>query len=230
MTKNFKFILAVLSLIFYQNQTAVGQKTIVDTTFLLKEPEHSIFIDQSKTSQFYNRISDFNFGKFDKDSYKYSLQYLKDKSFKLTKINLKNVPKKWIILKYYNKNFYTYHPSDFYSHYKISITDTAFIDYGGEGPTANKIISYKKVDDQTFSFSLTGAERPKRKLNIHIIDKQNGIAIFEELVDDKYNQIYLMIDATKIRQLPIIVNYCATQKQLEFDFDEPDYKKLLKAK
>ena len=228
MEKPFKFILAVVNLIFYN--TAVGQKTIADTTFLLKEPEHSIFINHSKTTKFYNHISDFKLDQFDKDSYEYSLQYLKDKGLRLTKINMKDVPKNWIILKYYKKKFYTYHPSDFYSHYKISITDTAFIDYAGEGPMANKITLYKKVDDQTFQFSLTGVERPKRKLIVHIIDKQNGIAIFEELNDDKDKQYYLMIDATKIRRLPIIVNYCRTQKQMEFNFDKPDFKKLLKAK
>ncbi len=69
-----------------------------------------------------------------------------------------------------------------------------------------------------------------RKLTVHIIDKHKGIAIFEELIEDKAKQYYLMIDATKIRQLPIIVNYCETQKQMEFDFDEPDYQKLLNTK
>lgn len=99
---------------------------------------------------------------------------------------------------------------------------------------ANKILTYKKVDEKTFSLSLTSIDRPKRKLTIHIIDKQKGIAIFEELYDDrgKYRgkQYYLMIDATKIKLLPIIVNYCQTQKQMEFDFDEPDFKKLLQPK
>lgn len=228
MANSFRFILPVVGLLFYQ--TAVGQKTILDTTFLLKELDHSIFIDPSKKSKFYDNISDFKFGRFDTDSYKYSLQFLKVKRIKLTKTNIDDLPKKWIILKYYNKKFYTYHPSDFYSHFKVLITDTAFIEYGGEGPMANKILSYKKLDENSFSFSLTGVERPKRKLIIHVIDQQKGIAIFEELYDDKEIKFHLMIDAAKIRQLPIIVNYCKTQKQMEFEFDEPDFKKLLKTK
>ena len=109
-----------------------------------------------------------------------------------------------------------------------SISDSAFIDYGGEGPMANKILSYKKVDNKTFSFVLTGVERPKRNLTIHLIDNQKGIAIFEELFDEKDKLFYLMVDATKIRQLPIIVNYCKSQKQMEFEFDIPNYNKLLK--
>ena len=154
----------------------MGQRTTIDTTFLLKEPDHSIFIDNSKRSKFYDNISDFHFGKFDNDSYKYSLKYLKDKGLRLTKNNIFDIPKKWIILKYYKNNFYTYHPSDFYSHFKVSITDTAFIDYGGEGPMANKIISYKKINQNTFSFSLKGVERPKRKffLSVGVLTNRNS--------------------------------------------------------
>lgn len=217
-----------MGLAFYQ--TAIGQIKTADTTFLLKEPQHSIFINTSKTSRFYERISDFRFDKSDKESYEYSLQYLKHKGLKLTKTNINDVPKKWIVLKYYRNKFYTYHPSDFYSHFKVSITDTAFITYGGEGPMANKIISYKKIDDKTFLFSLTGVERPKKNLIIHIIDKQKGIAIFEDFYNAKEKQYYLMIDAAKIRQLPIIVNYCETQKHMEVDFEEPNYKRLINAK
>jgi hypothetical protein len=80
-------------------------------------------------------------------------------------------------------------------------------------PMANKILSYKKIDNKTFSFVLTGVERPKRNLTIHIIDNQKGIAIFEEIFDNKNKLYYLMIDATKIKQFPIIVNYCKNQNK-----------------
>ncbi|HCT24475.1 MAG TPA: hypothetical protein DIW54_14570 [Chitinophagaceae bacterium] len=224
MAKLFIYILFLFSLTL--SQSLFGQK-LIDTTFLLKQGDHSIFIDSSPKSKFYDNVSDFHFGKFDGDSYKYSLQYLKDNRIKLTKHNIIDLPKKWVIIKYYKNKFYAYHPSDFYSHFKVSITDTAFIDFGGEGPMANKILSYKKINEKTFSFSLTGVERPKRKLTIHIVDKMNNIAIFEELYNDKDKLYYLMVDAAKIRNLPIIVNYCKSQKQMEFDFDEPDYAKLI---
>jgi hypothetical protein len=228
MAKYFRFMLAILSLIFHQ--TILSQKTTTDTTFLLKEPNHSIFIDNSKTSKFYDNIADFKFYKYEKDTYARSLQYLKDRDLKLTKTDIKDIPRKWIILKYYKNQFFTYHPSDFYAHFKISISDTALIEHSGEGPIANKIVSFKKINDHTFSLKLSRDDIPKRELAIHIVDKKNGIAIFEMLTDRQKKQYFLMIDARKIRQLPIIVNYCKTQKQAEFDFDEPDYKKLLDAK
>jgi hypothetical protein len=225
--------IAVYIMIFFSctiSKKLIGQQLEDDTLFLLKNGDHTIFVDNSIKSKFYNEISDFKFEKFEKNSYAYSLAYLKENNLKLTKKNISDLPKKWIILKYYKNNFYTYCPSDFYSHFKVSISDTAFIDYGGEGPMANKILSYKKIDNKTFSFVLTGVERPKRNLTIHIIDNQKGIAIFEEIFDNKNKLYYLMIDATKIKQFPIIVNYCKNQKQMEFDFDVPDYNKLLKSK
>lgn len=207
-----------------------GQKPVADTIFLRREINddtyHAIFIDTSKTSKFYDLISDFKFGEFDQQSYDYSLDFLKSKNIRLTKSTVNDIPKKWIILKYYHGKYFTYKPSDFYAHYKVEITDSTFTEYTGEGPLANKILRYSKEDDKTFSFSLTGVHRSDMDLKVHIINPQRGIAVFEERLKDK-PFYYLMIDAAKIRQLPIIVNYCTTQKQVEFDFDEPDYQKLI---
>jgi len=230
MTKAINCMLTILALSLSQN--SFSQKSIADTVFLLKESDdsnyHAIFIDTLKKSEYYTLISDFEFGQFDKDGYDYSLEYLRDKKIKLTKNKISDIAKKWIVLKYYKKQFYNYCPSDFYTHFKVSITDTTFIDYSGEGPSASKINTYKKLNEKTFLFSLTSIEKPKRNLIIHIIDKQNGIAIFEEHNMGKDKQYYLMIDASKFRQLPIIVNYCVTQKQMEFNFDNPDFKQLLR--
>jgi hypothetical protein len=202
---------------------------VADTVFLLKDATHAIYIDSGRNSKFYNFISDFTFGQFDNDSYGYSLDYLKTRKLRLTKNNIRGIPREWVLLKYYKNRFYTYHPSDFYSHFKVKITDTAFIDFSGEGPCANKILSYKRIDKNTMAFSLTGIEKPGRRLIIHIIDEQKGIAVFEE-PDNKNYRYYLMIDVKKIRRLPIIVNDCTIQKEMEMEFDEPDFTKLLRLK
>jgi hypothetical protein len=154
---------------------AAGQKPTKDTVFLLNETgngiSHKIFIDSSKTSKYYDQISNFDFGQYDQDTYdNYSLKYLRDKKIKLTRNQINDLPLKWVILKYYKGHFYTYYPSDFYNHYKVAITDSAFIDYTGEGPVANKIISYTKIDEKTFEFHLTGVEKQNRHLTINVID------------------------------------------------------------
>jgi hypothetical protein len=124
-----------------------------------------------------------------------------------------------------------YYPSDFYNHFKVSISDTAFIEFGGEGPIANRIINYTRIDNKTHSLELTGIDKAKRKLTIHVLDDvQSGLAIFREELTDKNIITYLMVDADKIKSYPIIVNLCETQKQHEFEFDEPDYNKLIHRK
>lgn len=211
--------------------TAVGQEPASDTIFLFKEIRngisHRIFIDSSKTSKYYDQISNFSFGLYDQETYNnYSLKYLQDKKIRLAKNRIRDLPLKWVILKCYKDHFYTYYPSDFYNHYKVAVTDSAFIDYTGEGPLANKILSYTKIDDKTFSFHLTGVHEQNRHLTIKLIDPQKGIAVFTEWSKNAGARNVLMVDAEKIKQLPIIINECE-EKQLEFDFKEPDYKKLL---
>lgn len=197
-----------------------------DTVFLLKENKggvfHAIFIDSNKQSRYYSEISNFAFDDFDHDSYDNSLRYLKNNGIRLMRQPVKGISKQWVVIKQYKNNFYAYRPSDFMYHYKISITDTSFVDYTGEGPTASKIVSFSKVDDATYKFRLTGLNAKERDLTIYIIDKQKGIALFCEA-----NYSYLMIPVQNVRDIPIIVNYCATQKQVEFQFDMPDYNKLI---
>jgi hypothetical protein len=224
MRKHLKYLVTVLVLI--SSQKLFGRGASADTFFLLKDATHTVFIDTDRHSRFYNVIGDFSFGQFDTATYDRSLDYLKERKMKLTKNNIHDIPKKWILLNYYKNKFYTYYPSDFYSHFKLIITDTAFIDFSGEGPCANKVLSYKRVDGKTMEFSLAGIEKPSRRLIIHIIDEQKGIAVFEE-PDNKDNRYYLMISAEKMRQLPIIVNHCTIQKEAEVEFDEPNFKKLI---
>ena len=223
------FILTLVTVASSMN--SFGQKSLPDTTFLLRKINkgtyHAIFIDSSKTSRFYDQISNFRFGHFDQETYEYSLKFLRDRNINLPKTPIDDLPKKWIVLKYYKGQYFTYKPSDLYFHYQAEITDSTFTDFTGEGPIANKILNYSKIDNNTFLFLLTGVHSQNRSLTIHLVNSQHGIAVFEERLKDNLSIYYLMIDANKIRQLPVIVNYCETQKQLEFVFDNPDYKMLI---
>lgn len=206
---------------------ATGQQK-KDTTFLYKNKDHVIFIETAKHSVFYDEISRFDFDEMDQQGYAYSLEYFKTNGIALSRNAIKGVPAKWIALQYYKDKFYTYRPSDFLFHYQSSITDTAYIDYTGEGPIANKIVSYAQPDHKTLRMKLAGVNEPDRTLTIHIIDLSNGVAVFEESVAGLGTRYYLMIAADKIRNFPVIVSYCTNRKQSEFRFKEPDYSQLLK--
>jgi hypothetical protein len=222
----------LIALLINASNSLLGQAVKRDTVFLLKRNVegvyHAIFIDTSPTSKFYKQISNFN-ASTDAVIYKSSMKYLKENKIRLTERKITDLPHRWIELKMYKGKYYAYKPADFYTHYKAGITDTRFIDYTGEGPVANKIVSYKKIDAKTFEFQLTGQLRQNRKLLIHIIDGKNGIAVFEEVSDNKpVKYFYLMISADKVRNVPIIVNYCETEKQLEYRFDEPNFEELIR--
>jgi hypothetical protein len=212
----------------------MGQVNSIDTVFIQKDSllgaVQSIYFDNNRNSKFYDKINRWKFLRFENESYKNSTDYLKENKF----ILIKKVPviplTKWVALKQYKGNFYAYHPCDFYTHFRASINDTTYIDWTGEGPVANKIIEQKKINDNTYEFKLTGIYDKDRKLVIHIIDRNKGIAIFEEINNGTDKNYYLMIVADKIKNVPLIVNNCEIRKQLELRFDEPDYNELLKTK
>lgn len=211
-----------------------GQVNSVDTVFIQKHSllgsAQSIYFDNNRNSKFYDNINYWNFSQFDNESYKYSTDYLKENKQLLTKKTPVIPLSKWVTLKQYKGNFYAYHPCDFYTHFRASINDTTYIDWWGEGPTANKILEQKKINDNTYEFKLSGIYDKNRKLLIHFIDRNKGIAIFEEINNGADKNYYLMISADKIKSVPLIVNNCETQKQLELQFEEPNYIELLKTK
>ncbi|MBC7494933.1 MAG: hypothetical protein H7221_07990 [Flavobacterium sp.] len=210
-----------------------GQKT-QDTLFIkkqrLKGAHQSIFFEQNKTSKYYVGLTDFSFGDDYKDTYNYSLTFLKSNRIKL--IHKKTIlpSKKWITLKQYNNKYYAYYPCDFYTYYKCSVNDSTYIDWSGEGPIANKIIEQKKLDNKTYLLKLTGQHEKYKILIIHIIDSEKGIAIFEERRKKNVVNYYLMIMAEKINEVPLIVNNCLTEKQIELTFQQPNFKILINKK
>lgn len=204
-----------------------------DTIFIQKDSllgtAQSIFFDKNPNSIFYDKINYWDFLAFEHESYKNSMDFLKEHKLKPTKKTPVIPQTKWITLKQYKGTFYAYHPCDFYSHYRISINDTTFIDWTGEGPEANKIITQKKIDDKTYEFQLSGITNKNRKLIIHIIDNKKGIAVFEETSGNaSESYYYLMVASDKIKTVPLIVNNCETYKQIELSFDKPNYGELLK--
>lgn len=211
-------------------QIVFGQTIKSDTTFIQKDSlkgfSQSIFIETNKNSIYYNGITSFTFGMFDKESYDNSLEYLKTNKIKLQKQKTVLPAKKWVTLKQYQGQFYAYYPCDFYTYFQASINDTTYIDWTGEGPIANKIVSQKKLNKTTFELKLNGIYDNDRTIKINIIDTTKGIAIFTETTQSETTN-YLMIMADKIKSVPFIVNNCETEKQLELIFEEQNFIKLL---
>ena len=226
------YIMTLFILTTYQS--VFGQHSKSDTIFIskdrLKGVSQSIFFEANKNSKYYENITSFKFGLLDKESYDNSLDYLKKNKIKLKKQKTILPSNKWVTLKKYNGQFYAYRPCDFYSYFQVSINDTTYIDWTGEGPIANKIKNQRKLNDTTFEIKVSGIYEQDRTITINIIDKTKGIAVFTETTVQNGKNHFLMIMADKIKTVPLIVNNCETSKQSELKFEEPNFDKLIKKK
>ena len=211
------FILFILFFFFFY----FGQKIV-----LYEGKEQTIFIDNINNSEFKNKRADFSFNEFDKQAYQYSLESIKKNNIFLNKFEAKDLPKRWIELFQYKGKFYTYYYCDFCGDYRLEFRKNMLLETTCEGPNIISINLLKKENSKTFTFERITELNDKRKVIIHIIDKEKGIAVFESEINGEVSY-KLMLDVTKINQYPMIVNDCKS-KQSEFgDFEEPDFKKLL---
>lgn len=204
-----------------------AQTNVTDTVFIQKDSvlgtAQSIYFDNNPQSKFYNYLDSWDLRDIDQDSYNVSLKSLKatkQSSHKRTPV----IPvTKWINLMQYKGKYYAYKPCDFMYLNKVSINESTYIDWSGEGKVY-KILDQKKGSKNAYQFELSG----DRNIIIHIINTKRGIAIFEDKLKGEKPRYYLMISSDKIRSVPLIVNYCETNKQGELKFEEPDFKDLLK--
>lgn len=215
-------------------QNSFCQNSNADTLFIEKDnllgSKQSIYFETNKNSDHYKNLTSFKFNDFDKESYEWSLDYLKDNNIHLT--TQKNIlpSDKWIVIRQYNNEFYAYYPCDFYTFFQVSITDSAYVEMTGEGPVANKILSQRKINNSTFEIKTTGMYEQNRTLKIYLINPEKGIAVFEENSNDGSQYRYLMIAADRIKTIPLIVNHCEIHKQQELEFEKPDFDLLIKNK
>ena len=220
-----------------------------DTVFLVNEyiydsiTRYIVYIEPDKSSEYYNRIGNFNLKRekyyviINDDSiyifmnnrlYDYNYTYEDEDDFKEVFITLKkkktpkNLPTKWVPLYLYNNEYYLYAPCE-WTIPKYNITDTLLMYYGWMdglyGFSYDTII--QKSNNHYSIQNIKGFHNTE--INIYIIDKAKGIAVFEF---DNYKPS-LYVDAEKIRNFPIIVCEC-TEKYEEYEFPDIDIKKLIK--
>ena len=208
-----------------------------DTLFFVRDKTdsyyHRIFIDTNKESVFYSYIADFTIVNFDIDSYKSSLAYLYANKLFPRKNRVKDLPEEWVELEIYKGKTYVYSPADFYTHYKVKLTDSVWIDWTGEGPEATYIQSVTEGNSLTWQFVLKSQSYPQSEVTVQYIDKTKGIALFQrkyfnrssKKIEVKYQ---LMVDVKKMKGIPLLVNTCDNLKQDELEFDKIDYARMFK--
>lgn len=206
-------------------------QTKSDTTFILRENGeyyHAIFIDNNKNSSFYTDLEKNISSPFDSSLYFENIQALRKNDIKISRHKINNISKNWKLLYLYKGKYYVYYPSDGMYNNWIDITDSIFLFYAGGEMIVSAISNFRQITSKEFQFRLTEDYGKVRKINIYIIDKKRGIAVFEYAQKNGQYKYELRVATNKIRNFPIIINYCEVQKQDEFDFDKPNYKRLIK--
>jgi hypothetical protein len=207
-----------------------------DTTFLVNErrilsykddttgenkrftERNAVYINPNKLYKRYDEI--FGFGIND-DKY---FEYLSFPT-KAEKKNLpENLPKKWIPLYQYNDEYYLYSPCQWVIA-KYNITDTALIYYGWmDGIYGFRYDTIIQKSDDWFAIQEIKGFNDNTEINIYIIDREKGIAVFE--YNDNSYEPQLFVSAETARQFPVIVYICDSLHP-EYEFPEPDFDELI---
>ncbi len=222
------FALTSLSCLSQRQDTLFLKRSLYVDTPYNYTIYHAIYIDSNYERSGLKSLIDFRFDNFDSITYFEGLQNLTKNKLHKHSIS-QQFPKKWIALYEYKKDFYTYHPSDFGNHCKFQITDTTTMDFTMEGPEPSLILSVKQVSSNKIELTRKNYWQGHR-LTINIIDTARGIAIFTFSPTKYRPYIYkrLMVSADKAKMFKTVVNYCATDKMNEFDFDKIDFEQLEK--
>lgn len=203
-----------------------------DTTFILRntgEYYHAIFIDKAN-SEYYNTIINRTNNDVDSLDFQENIQEFRKKYPQgFTKHDLGDFERNWVPIYLYKGKYYVYAPSEWGFNNWVSITDSFLIEYSFDDCADPAVIkSIAKKNDNNLSLDIEKSCTQGTSINITVIDPKNQIAIFE-YPDYKESLRYrLMVSANKVRNFPIIVNYCEVQKQYELEFDKVDYLQLLK--
>ncbi|MDT0554352.1 hypothetical protein, partial [Urechidicola vernalis] len=174
--------------------------------------KHQLFIDTTKTSEFYQKYSNWKPHKLDNDVVSYHINEIA-KKHKSKKIEYGNFPKQWVSLKKINNEFVIYEPCDGTTT-SFELTENSVIFYYQIEPDADLISELKKLTDNTVELELRTVpqkiESEKTKLSITPTEFKNIYLL-------KYSfGEWFVTPRDKVVEFDLIVNHCPTTKRMEF--------------
>jgi hypothetical protein len=216
--------------------TVFLRKLVFDTVYQ-GTPYHvynSIYIDTNRNSIHHQVLADFSFTPTENLA-EYNERIVKRK-IRLNKINTLGLPTEWVPLYLYQNKYYVYRPSEPGELRRRILNDSLLIFWFMDGPMPYILQSVTQTDNENwlvkskdYFIRMEGFIRPEI-LNIHMIDPVNKVAVWEYKSENEKEYRYeLCIPKESIRNFDIIIND-SNEKAMEFDFDKPDFKKLLKKK
>ena len=71
-------------------------------------------------------------------------------------------------------------------------------------------------------------EKHISELKIHSIKNKRGLSVFEFIGSNNQSSYLLMVNTKNAKLFPVIVNHSPEQKQPEFQFEQPDFERLVR--
>ncbi|HJV20505.1 MAG TPA: hypothetical protein VJ552_11550 [Sediminibacterium sp.] len=134
----------------------------------------------------------------------------------------------WYPLYLYKGKYYLYSASDPGASSWIGIKNNAVYQlYFDPGVVPAVIEQVNQVNDQLIQLKLFNELEGHYSLNIHLINENKGLAVFEKINKLNEKRYLLMVREENMKDYPIIVNYCKEQRTDEFKFDKIDYQKII---
>ncbi|MFT6964446.1 MAG: hypothetical protein ACJAWV_004187, partial [Flammeovirgaceae bacterium] len=193
---------------------------------------HAVFIEKDSSSLYYDRLADFDMEKYEFHKREYEMHcqnYHKEvPNLKIRSFSIPSEIKTWNYLRQLDSTLYLYAPSDWGSNHRFQFTDSTYISWNMDGPFPQPIIDFKALSENEYEFEIMpnymDSDLESIKLKIKIIDKQKGLAVLTSQRDStKYQSLIIM--GSHVKNFPIVVNYCKSQKVMEFrGFDNTDIK------
>lgn len=212
------------------NDTQFLERVIADTPYPFY---HAVYIDSNRKADNYNFITDFSFTT--SENLDYYLKDFKKRKIRMTPIASPDLPNEWIPLYLYKNKYYVYEPSEAGALCRRILNDSLLVFWFMDGPMPYVVRNITKtgklsweVQTKDYIIQEEGYVRPEI-LHIYMIDPVRQIAVWEykSKNEKKYNY-ELVVAKASAKEFDIIINYCMTDKMPEFNFDQPDFARLLK--
>jgi hypothetical protein len=192
----------------------------------VSKEKHSYFIDTTTTSKYYDQITKWNPHRFDNQAIDFYLNELR-KTEPLKTFDLKDITSLWFSIRQYKGQLYLYDRCDGIDR-RFGITDSSFIYYGPLESDADVIDSViTKTNDEVKLRLRTIPQKSKSGYAIVSIKRTNTKDVWLlNHTTGQYEWNELVIPQSSIKNFNLIVNYCPTSKQIEYQqFDRIDYEK-----
>jgi hypothetical protein len=212
--------------------TGTAKQNVADTTFFIKHRgkdfRQEVFIDTSRSSEYYKKLSAFAITEEGLEYYQEVIGAL-SKAYGLpSHVSLQLPDTRWLPAVYHQGKFYLYAPCDWLFHQPVMIADSAIITWGEAAyPELIRSVVRQRDSYKFITQKPWGDVKGEVPQTLHVIDEKRGIAILQTDGSEEEGNLRLLIAQSRMRDFPIIVNNCFDHKTTEWHPEATDLRKLL---